>query len=81
MKKLHYVYMKHVMGELEHDAIMTQAQKCNVESAKKYLNLIVGFEIDRLRTDYIESLNAEELQAYQDNQKDKILKSDEEIPF
>ena len=81
MKKLHYVYMKHVMGELEHDAIMKQAEKCGVDSIKKYLSMIVVFEIGRLRANYIEILNEEELSAYRDDQKDDGLKADDDIPF
>ncbi len=81
MKQLHYVYMKHVMGELEHDAIMQQAEKCGADSVKKYLNMIVGFEIDRLRRGYIETLGDAELSAYRDDQNNDGAKSDDGIPF
>ena len=81
MKQLHYVYMKHVMGGLEHDAIIKQAEKCGVDSVKKYLNMIVGFEIDRLRRDYIGTLSDEELTAYRGDQNDSGAKSSDGIPF
>lgn len=66
MKELHYVYLKYVMGELEHDAIMAQAERCGVDSVKKFLSMIVSHEINRFRSEYIETLTGEELRAYED---------------
>lgn len=65
MAQLHHVYLKYVMGELEYDAIMQQAKRCGLDSPKKFLNMVVNFEIDRLRKEYVETLTEEELEAYE----------------
>lgn len=65
MAQFHCVYLRYAIGELEHDAIMVQARRCGVDSVKKLLDMIVGFEIDRFREEYVETLSEEALAAYE----------------
>ena len=92
MAQLHHIYLKYVMGELEYDAIMLQARRYGLDSPKKFLNLIVTYQIDRFRAEYIATLTEEELADYGKRESETAYSSksrdqsegsdlDTEIPF
>ncbi|MEQ8694500.1 MAG: hypothetical protein RIC85_04130 [Gammaproteobacteria bacterium] len=82
MRKIEYVYLKLVMSEIQHDALLNHARKLKLNRVKEFLNLVIRMETDRAVAKYLEQLSPEEKRKYEEAENDiSDLDIDDEIPF
>ncbi|MEQ8228195.1 MAG: hypothetical protein RIA64_08925 [Rhodospirillales bacterium] len=71
MSELHLIYMRHAISQIQHDAIMAEAERYGAETPKQFLNMIVSSEICRMVDHFKEGLTDEEITAYAQRESDQ----------